>query len=1198
MRIQSRSGTIGDNRPAENAIIESITMVNFMNHEKCHLELGPLINFIVGENGSGKSAALTALIICLGTKAAATNRGASLKSFIKEGREMCNLSVKIKNQGTDAYKPDVFGQSIIVERHFSKSGAAGFKIKSAAGRIISTKKQDVDEIMEYYQMQVNNPMTVLSQDNAKQFLNSAPPSLKYSMFMKGVQLEQLDTDYRLVAEMADSMQASLQDTEGQLKTLTENERKAKAAVEVVHKNQNMREKEKSLVRQMAWGQVEEEEAQLKERQEIVEATQIRLADAQKVVQQKDEQFQEMNIRLEQAVDSIAELNRNMEPIKEEESTAKEAHDAATQEIMNIHRQHRQIGESLQVAKKEVARLQGEIQAEMTRIENANGGAHAQKIQDLDTAKERVEQARKNLNEKSDDNHLQDLLRNAIADFDRSKQPMQAKHHEIEACQSRLRTMSQDANQHTRAFDSKIWQLKKIIEREGGFRETPIGPVGMYITLLKPIWGNVIERTIGNNLSGFVCTSKPDQQRLQGMMRRLNLHVPILIGNNTPIDLRGHEPDESFDTVLRVLNIESDLILRQLIIGQAIEQSILIQDRQACLDALYKGPKPKNVKQGFSLNDNRRGWGWRFGYVGQQNDQSANPVKPPERTIRMKTDVQSQIAYQKETLRYLQTEYDGLKQKSHDVQRVVQRYENALRDHKRAKQEAGIQLQRAEEAVERIQDDLAKDSVEDGRLEALKVDLTEAEDQVKTDTGSYVQAQVQKDKQNQAAKVLKQALEQVKHKVADHEAVIRKAEGKHRRLIGARQIILQEKNAAIDILENAKTDLVKAETHRDNSATTVAEFVEEATKICAYRIVMPPNKKYKDIESEYHELMKTMKKQRERQGKSDQQILEEYENASKSLEVAKKVRDDSEELLYMLKQSYNKRLDKWREFQSHISAAARMQFTYLLSERGFRGKLTLDHKTRTLTLSVEPDETKKNDKGRNTQTLSGGEKSFSNVCLLMSVWDAMGSPLRCLDEFDVYMDSVNRDVTSKLIIGAARRSVGKQFIIISPLSIGGNVERDADVRIHRLPSSKRKGYGRRNFPLPIHFFRIYERAHRLTFAQDERSETAYYPRCDGQWRSCLIVHILSMAILRRSRGPFDSHPLVLQGSCDEVESPFAFPTWRGCLKHRYPAWKDAPTNRIHLQPLSPLLTTQLTEGMSFPVARECMLVSVYSAVVCV
>lgn len=40
-----------------------------------------------GSNGSGKSAVLTAITICLGGKATATNRGQSLKSFIKEGEE-------------------------------------------------------------------------------------------------------------------------------------------------------------------------------------------------------------------------------------------------------------------------------------------------------------------------------------------------------------------------------------------------------------------------------------------------------------------------------------------------------------------------------------------------------------------------------------------------------------------------------------------------------------------------------------------------------------------------------------------------------------------------------------------------------------------------------------------------------------------------------------------------------------------------------------------------------------------------------------------------------------------------------------------------------------------------------------------------------------------------------------------------------
>lgn len=45
------------------------------------------MNFVCGHNGSGKSAVLTAITLCLGGKTAATNRGSALKTFIKEGEE-------------------------------------------------------------------------------------------------------------------------------------------------------------------------------------------------------------------------------------------------------------------------------------------------------------------------------------------------------------------------------------------------------------------------------------------------------------------------------------------------------------------------------------------------------------------------------------------------------------------------------------------------------------------------------------------------------------------------------------------------------------------------------------------------------------------------------------------------------------------------------------------------------------------------------------------------------------------------------------------------------------------------------------------------------------------------------------------------------------------------------------------------------
>lgn len=120
------------------------------------------------------------------------------------------------------------------------------------------------------------------------------------------------------------------------------------------------------------------------------------------------------------------------------------------------------------------------------------------------------------------------------------------------------------------------------------------------------------------------------------------------------------------------------------------------------------------------------------------------------------------------------------------------------------------------------------------------------------------------------------------------------------------------------------------------------------------------------------------------------------------------------LLQLLGMSLLNRQERWRNFQRFISSRARGQFTYLLSERSFKGALKTDHRRHTLdlqvstessllvmagcadTVQVEPDETRTG-KGRQTKTLSGGEKSFSTICLLLSLWEAMGSPIRCLDE---------------------------------------------------------------------------------------------------------------------------------------------------------------------------------------------------------
>jgi hypothetical protein len=69
---------------------------------------------------------------------------------------------------------------------------------------------------------------------------------------------------------------------------------------------------------------------------------------------------------------------------------------------------------------------------------------------------------------------------------------------------------------------------------------------------------------------------------------------VAIVNHEPLDPTGHEPGPQYDTVLRVLDIENDLIKKHLIITQGIEQSILVPDRQNGIRIMFDGPRPKNV----------------------------------------------------------------------------------------------------------------------------------------------------------------------------------------------------------------------------------------------------------------------------------------------------------------------------------------------------------------------------------------------------------------------------------------------------------------------------------------------------------------------------------------------------------------------------------------------------------------------------
>ena len=77
------------------------------------------------------------------------------------------VSIHLKNQGDEAFKHDLYGDSIVITRRFTKEGASSYKIKSKDGKLVSTKREDLSAICDHMNIQVDNPMNVLTQGRSR-----------------------------------------------------------------------------------------------------------------------------------------------------------------------------------------------------------------------------------------------------------------------------------------------------------------------------------------------------------------------------------------------------------------------------------------------------------------------------------------------------------------------------------------------------------------------------------------------------------------------------------------------------------------------------------------------------------------------------------------------------------------------------------------------------------------------------------------------------------------------------------------------------------------------------------------------------------------------------------------------------------------------------------------------------------------------
>ncbi|KAJ1814224.1 Structural maintenance of chromosomes protein 6, partial [Coemansia sp. RSA 2599] len=590
----------------EFGVVESIELVDFMCHEKTVVNLTPRLNFITGQNGSGKSAILTALMVALGGKVSVTNRATSLKDLIRGGKSTAIVRIRLRNRGSEAYCPETYGQTIVIERQLSSSGSASsYKITNGDTRaVVSRKKEDVVNITDHMGIQVDNPINMLSQDAAREFLATTNPGSMYMFFLKGTQLFQLSEDLESVRLAIARAESSIERKKEVLPEMRAEKKRWEQHYEDMRQARDLSARLNSLGQQMAWALVEEAEADVGQVDEEIELHAKKVALVDEKIESENAAIEEIEQEVRRIHEQVENQLAQVTPLQDERSAPASTVEEIKSQLRVYKQTEIEINAEARRIRERIDSLNKEIDAERARLQETDQAGkerHRSTIASLEeTIKDeeaRIAQLQSEQQEyEQRSRSLSDNKSGYIRAVDKAKTI-------VSRTRSNLDDLKRQTANRLNAFGRGIPEALALIKKAKWRGMQPIGPIGDCIKLRDRRWAPVIETTLDKSLNAFLVDSHADRVALDGIFRRVGCQSRIIICNPELFDYSAGEPSADYLTILRALDISNEVVKRQLINLNRIEQVILVEQR-ALGDRIMSsnnGSFPRNVVACLSID---------------------------------------------------------------------------------------------------------------------------------------------------------------------------------------------------------------------------------------------------------------------------------------------------------------------------------------------------------------------------------------------------------------------------------------------------------------------------------------------------------------------------------------------------------------------------------------------------------------------
>ncbi|XP_022606022.1 structural maintenance of chromosomes protein 6-like [Seriola dumerili] len=1026
-------------------LIESITLKNFMcHHFLSPFHFGPNVNFIVGNNGSGKSAILTALIVGLGGKATVTNRGLSLKDFVKMGENTADITVKLRNRGPDAYKKDVYGDCISIEHRISGDGCRICRLKSKSGQLISNKKEELTAILDHFNIQLDNPVSILNQEMSKQFLHSKSESDKYKFFMKATLLEQMKRDYIHIKHTKTVTRQQVERQEECLKDLKQEFLQRKERYENLSSFSEMKEALENLKKAMAWCLVRDKEQLVQQLEEDIEKEENNykheenLQLCQTKVTQVEKKLQCVKSRIDSLREEQESLSEDSLKLKEQVKVLSKDHNE--QELVYFRAVNK-----LKQSEREQNLLQEKINKAKTSVSLSSDGEteYTKQQETLSNVKEQLAELENKctqLNQEINNKH-QALFKGKE---ERDKLILEERNIQV-SYESKLKRRDQllasRSNKLKRFGDHVPDLLGSIAEAyaTGRFLKKPIGPIGVCISLKDPTLAVAVECCLRSFMKAFCCDNYKDEAVLQELMSRYypKGHRPQIIVSpfsEKVYNIHGRKASHpEYPSVLDIFTATSPIIINCLIDMRGIESILIIKEKDKARKVMQQGRPPKNCREAFTAEGDQV-------YPNRYYTSDLSLAKY------LGGDLESEISMLESDLENHQAQLSRFQLHVTSVTEDIMRMESELNITIMTLKRTLVSVNQVKATVTELET-AGEEQIDD--ISSLEEVAHENQQKIDAEKQAVDEAKKELDKHRKMVEDISCKYSSVRERIdqlseemeplKDEQLKLEAECAKHERNL---KIFEHKLKSHEDNIHAMKIDLAQREEE-------LQDYVAKASKISPERQQVTGSTK--SVDTEITRLKRKMKVYESSHGEHEQVVREYAEALTLYREKTNQVRD-LRRFIDRLDNIMSDRQNRYKIMRRSLSVRCKLYFNNFLIKMNCCGSMIFDHNNETLSISVKPPG-REDDGVSDMRSLSGGERSFSTVCFMLSLWEITESPFRCLDEFDVYMDMHNRRISLDLLLELSERQHLRQFIFITPLTTR-SLPKSRLIKIHQLQDPER------------------------------------------------------------------------------------------------------------------------------------------------